>query len=112
MAKNYTAQDMRDFAAVISRLHIVDRMTCGEYCASIKDKIRSMLRQAADLMEREEKREKKYEYAIKWPDGYICQPSDDISRQTEFLMFDRTRSVIKKLIRREVGEWEEVRDGE
>lgn len=53
-SKVYTAKEMREVAAIISRLHIVDRTTCGEYSARIKDKLRSMLRQAADMMEHNE----------------------------------------------------------
>ena len=54
MRKVYTAQEMRETSAIISRLHIVDRTTCGEYSARIKDKLRSMLRQSADAMEHNE----------------------------------------------------------
>lgn len=64
-----------------------------------------MLRHAADLMERE----KRYEYAIIWDcDDSLCEMSifhDYIKRRMDEINSD---GVACHLVRREVGEWEEV----
>lgn len=111
-SKTYTAQEMRETSAIISRLHIVDRTTCGEYSARIKDKLRSMLRQAANAMERkkkrEKKREKKYEYSVHPADVYgVFQHRSAAELNVNFF---KALGVRTHLVRREVGEWEEVKD--
>lgn len=90
MSKIYTAQDMREEAEF------------QEGCHGKPNIIATMLRQAADALEREErrvKREKKYEYATVLASG---KPS---SIHDEKFIRDY------HCFRREVGEWEEVRDG-
>ena len=84
-SKVYTARDMRQTANV-------EELVGRPWVAA-------MLRQAADMIEREARREKKYEYAIKFDDGDIgCIHS-------EYPMHS-----CYKLVRREVGEWEEVKE--
>ena len=84
-SKVYTALDMRQTANVEE---LVGRPG-----------VAAMLRQAADMIEREARREKKYEYAIKFDDGDIdCVHS-------EYPM-----NSCYKLVRREVGEWKEVKE--
>lgn len=75
MAKVYTAQEMRIRATF-------EKNVWGD------DSTAEMLRQAADLMEREEKRPKKYEASIRYAGR---------GRYATFI--------------REVGEWEEVKNG-
>lgn len=97
MAKTYTAQQMRDVAQ------------CLHYNSPTKLTIEAaaMLRQAADFMEREEKRKKKYEYALKESNGTISfRHFDDIdSLGCDYRAEEYTA------MRREVGKWEEVANG-
>ena len=101
-SKVYTAKELREAA---------DNFWVGGVICEVKgedgrvvkhinhDAIIAMLRQAADAMDREYKREKKYEYAIKFDDGAIdCVHS-------EYPMHS-----CYKLVRREVGEWKEVKE--
>ena len=82
-SKVYTARDMRQTANVEE---LVGRPG-----------VAAMLRQAADMIEREARRKKKYEYAIEFDDGDLdCFHS-------EYPMHS-----CYKLVRREVGEWKEV----
>lgn len=90
MAKIYTAQEMRVIANI--KQNILGDETTAE-----------MLRQAADLMEREEKREKKYEYATMTDDGWVGRSHFNLIE-----LIDDTLDEGDKLVRREVGEWEEV----
>ena len=84
-SKVYTARDMRQTANVEE---LVGRPG-----------VAAMLRQAADMIGREARREKKYEYAIKFDDGDIdCVHS-------EYPMHS-----CYKLVRREVGEWKDVKE--
>ena len=84
-SKVYTARDMRQTANVEE---LVGRPG-----------VAAMLRQAADMIEREARRDKKYEYTIKFDDGDIdCVHS-------EYPMHS-----CYKLVRREVGEWKEVKE--
>ena len=69
------------------------------------DVVAEMLRQAADMLEREEKRERKYEYAVKWNDGLITKISQTFPCRDEL---DAIRKYNLTIVRREVGEWEEV----
>ena len=81
----YTARDMRQTANVEE---LVGRPG-----------VAAMLRQAADMIECEARRDKKYEYAIKFDDGdFDCVHS-------EYPMHS-----CYKLVRREVGEWKEVKE--
>lgn len=88
-SKIYTAQEMRIRATIEGNVW-GDRTTVA------------MLRQAADLMEREEMREKKYEYGEKYYSGIISPWHEEEQIPVE--------SVLKGsvVVRRPVGEWEEV----
>lgn len=94
MSKRYTAQEMRIRADY-------------EESANANAKTASMLRQAADDMEREEKRKRMYEFSVKEFGGYV-QPLHEDSVHSSFLdgrvMGDENYVVV----RREVGDWEEV----
>lgn len=115
MDKTYTAQEMREMEKSIVRVDAMDGLTCREHCYPMEQVVRAMLRQAADAMEREEKRipyheypvvrieekrEKKYEYAAVLSNG---KPSS---------IHDEMFALTHHCFRREVGEWEEVKDGE
>lgn len=75
----------------------------------------AMLRQAADMMEREEKRKrrpkKKYEYVVKYIScvGSHCKVSfntlDEVNLFIRYSIASR-----KRIYRREVGKWEEVKE--
>ena len=86
MARVYTARDMRQAA---NAEELVGRPV-----------VAAMLRQAADSMDREDKREKKYEYSEKYSDGEIS-PFHDEERID--LKYTLEGSVV---VRRPVGEWE------
>lgn len=95
MKKKYTAQEMRDMA------------NCLHYNSPTKLTIEAaaMLRQAADAMEREE-RERKYEYAVRNLDGVVI----DIHKDTKIRAIDCKIEKKETVVRREVGEWEEVNE--
>ena len=94
--KIYTAQEMRDVAQ------------CLHYNSPTKLTVEAaaMLRQSADAMDREEKCEKKYEYALELLDGSVLHLHYNDKSAIKIIMSCET------IVRREVGEWEEVRDGE
>lgn len=103
----YTADELRDAANAVDEVSINDN---GEYFYEKHDKfnpflVRDMLRHSADLMERE----KKYEYAILWDyDDSLCEMSifyEYIKRRMDEINSD---GVACHLVRRSVGEWEEV----
>lgn len=88
MSKVFTAQEIRQ-RAFEEEIFWRDHLTAA------------MLRQAADLMERE----KKYEYTHKYGDDVIAvNHTDDVEK-----CFVPMGAV---MVRRPVGEWEEVKDGE
>lgn len=99
MTKVYTAQEMREFANYNDAAYARNP---NLYSSAVS----AALRQAADLMEREEKKPKKYEYAKKFANGEIfaIHLSDPIA----------TKSILSgtKVVRRSVGEWEEVHDAD
>lgn len=121
MAKNYTAQEMRE----VAKLYDARAKDITEVCSrtggsamitvfatqGISDhKVAAMLRQAADLTEREERLEKKYEYAVKWLDKNSV--ANNMGERRDFAE-SIVRAVGKsktQLVRRPVGEWEEVSD--
>lgn len=53
--KIYTAQEMRDMAENITRVDVMDGLTCREHCYPVKQEVKSMLRHAAEIQERCEK---------------------------------------------------------
>ena len=50
--KVYTAQKLRDMAENITRVDVMDGLTCREHCYPVKQEVKSMLRYAADMVER------------------------------------------------------------
>lgn len=94
--KTYTAQEMRDRA---------------KGCEFNGDLITTaMLRQAADALEREEKQPKKYEYGVRTHTGEIYGQSEDIVEVCDEVAFvNADGPTICDLVRRPVGEWEEVK---
>lgn len=104
MAEVYTAKEMSDTAMDIEA-HVV--MGSIDAFDSTLIRAMNMLRQAADLMEREEKREKKYEYGVM--SNSRCEGVYD-SHLHARLKMDLLHICKKEcdLVRREVGEWEEV----
>lgn len=87
MARKFTSEEMREIADELALVN-------DEY----HRKASAMLFQYADLMEREDEREKRYEYARVLSDGSIsCTHFDEYVKG--YYKF-----------RREVGEWEEVSD--
>lgn len=68
-SKVYTAQEIREAAIVADTVEVADQFYGQEM-----DKIAAMLRQAADALEREAKREKKYEYSVRYFDR--CEKKD------------------------------------
>lgn len=104
MAKVYTAQEMLEAANAVDDVSINDN---GEFYYEKHDKfnpdlIRDMLRQAADAMEREAQREKKYEYACL---GRVFESLNDAMR---YAITNEENE--DSIVRREVGEWKEVKD--
>lgn len=75
--------------------------------------VAAMLRQAAEVMEREE-REKKWEYGIKWlyHMELIADVSDSFETVRERVGSENNENglTVCNLVRRTVGEWEEVDD--
>ena len=85
MDDKYTENDMREEARIFE-------------ARGGSSNIAAMLRQAADAMDREDKREKRYEYSEKYSDGEIS-PFHDEERID--LKYTLEGSVV---VRREVGE--------
>lgn len=72
----------------------------GERAHDLADRI-----EAADATEREERREKKYEYSYRFLDGTVAAGH----RENPRMVFgDPVHGRV--LVRREVGEWEEVKE--
>lgn len=106
----YTAQEMRDVADFYERnaYQVRAKVMSNSILANIHESV-AMLRQAADAMEREE-REKKYEYAIEWHNGVIERGTFNRARALSEVKGSNIHGVVCKLVRREVGEWEDVKD--
>lgn len=110
MSRVYTAQEMRDFADAIAgdlcnNGHRSVAYTYGDLIPVIE-----ALRQSADAMEREEredKREKKYEYSVHPADVYGVYQNRSAAELNMKVL--KTMGIRAHLIRREVGEWEEVK---
>ena len=110
MSKVYTAQEMREMADKLDDDH-------GEYAICHYDErddewrplwmkpnsVVLALRQAADMIECEKKREKKYEYALKGASGRVSYTRfpDVLTAHSRALPDDT-------IVRHRVGEWEEV----
>lgn len=102
MSRKYTAQEMRDMADY--------REAWGD-----KDCVNDMLRQAADMMEQEDKRAREFEYIVRFFRHGKCvdrysghyDTIDEAKLNNTFCM----RGDVRKIFRRSVGNWEEVMDG-
>ena len=70
-SKKYTAQELREVAENITRVDVMDGLTCREHCYPVKQEVKSMLRYAADVVERCEKMILPCDF-----DGEPCVPSD------------------------------------
>lgn len=99
--KIYTAQEMRERAEIIENAFL-DIPTA------------EMLSQAADTLEREEKSQKKYEYAAKY---LSVDDETDVISKTHYESAEQATVTAVKVhgighvvIRRSVGEWEEVKE--
>lgn len=106
MSRRYTAQEMRDAAlALISEIGFVD-----DSVEAIVSKAERMLIQAADDLEGEAKREKKYEYGV-LPPGIngVYQSLSAAELKASMLKCEGYQYPI---VRRSVGEWEEVEDAQ
>lgn len=92
-SKTYTAQEMRDVAQ------------CLHYNSPTKLTIEAaaMLRQSAEALEREARRKMKYEYIERYKNGCL---SASVSRT--LVVARACMSQFSTILRREVGEWEEV----
>ena len=103
MSKVYTAKEMRETAENITRVDIMDGLSCREHCYQMKQMVRAMFRQAADMIECEKKREKKYEYALKSASGRVSYTRfPDVLTVHSRALHDDT------IVHHRVGEWEEV----
>lgn len=121
MAKVYTAQEMRemadriwDYETMSKGLELCDNELEQVDCEATHDLIH-MLRQAANAMERKKKREKRYEYTIR----YVVDDGSILFDERWFDSIDDARSNIDvdgyesvSIVRREVGGWEEVKNEE
>ena len=54
-SKIYTAQELRETAENITRVDVMDGLTCRKHCYLIEKEVESMLRHAAEIQERCEK---------------------------------------------------------
>lgn len=111
MARKYTAQEMRSKADEFKEyLDNPNHFAVKEFDDESRV-LMEMLRQAAVLQEREEMRERKYEYAILWDyDDSLFEASifhEYIKRRMDEMNAD---GPVCHLVRREVGEWEEVQN--
>ena len=114
MSKVYTAYELIDRADY-------ERKVNGNPIAT------AMLRQAANALEREEKREKKFEFRLHhrikhkngktngWVFDGVYTDSENLKWHVDFnarWALGNKKSVEQRVEVREVGEWEEVLDGE
>lgn len=100
MARKYTAQEMREMATEAEVIEVADQFSGHDM-----DTIAAMLRQAADDLEREEKRKREYEY------GLMSTCSREINVFPSMEVANKVASDFKGLletVRREVGEWEKA----
>ena len=112
MNRKYTAQEMRDLADRMFDyrkdafgLELYDCRSNSVDCDATHDVI-CMLRQAADMMEREE-REKKYEFSVNPPEANGVFQYRAGAELMAF-MLKHTGEEDGTIVRREVGNWEEV----
>lgn len=72
----YTVQEMRDMAENITRVDVMDGLTCREHCYPVKQEVKSMLRHAADAVEENAKLKARLETVVNRIDKQICHPSE------------------------------------
>lgn len=109
--KKYTAQEMRDRANEFDEyLNSTSHFAIEEIDEDARV-LSAMLHQAADALERE-KREKRYEYAVEYEDLY----HGGWSVYKNGLTLDEAQKWAteswSRIVRREVCEWEEVKNGQ
>lgn len=102
MKRVFTAQEMRELAEMIDHGGAFALTDPSAVEANV-----AMLRQAADNLEREEKREKKYEYGV-LPCGinFVYQTRAEADHKQAVL--EQSVGFQYPIVRREVGNWEEV----
>ena len=90
----YCSEDLRNAAEDVEN-----------YSGYDEDIIADMLRFAADVLEREEKCERKFEYTVKYEDGEVSS--------LHYCFVDPLKHGKRenhRIIRRSVGEWEDYKD--
>ena len=75
-SKIYTAQELRDMAENITRVDVMDGLTCREHCYPVKQEVKSMLRQAADAVAENARLAARLEAVVNEIDNKICHPSE------------------------------------
>lgn len=121
MAKVYTAAEMREGkhksceccdALKQIAAHVREAEFNGmEIFGGLKDMILNICREYIDKCDAAG-REKKYEYACKWCDGNIKSVSEDFDLMKCLVDGYNSDEDMALLMRREVGEWREVCDGD
>lgn len=106
----YTAEEMRDVALTLEAFKMFKD---PDYIDDYLTKAQSMISQAADAQERED-REKNYEYVARYIsriNGEICENFGNRYDTKEEVMENAVWScgVQTTIMRRTVGEWEEVK---
>lgn len=102
MSRRYTAQEMREMATEAEVIDVAD-----QFLGHDMDTIAAMLRQAADYMERE----RKYEYSQRRHDEKLGIDVVDMLHCSTIEGAISLHGRFNKngtIVRREVGEWEEV----
>lgn len=98
MSRRYTAQEMRDMAEQIL-------FTDDDWYADAGH----MLLQAADMLDSKKKSKRRYEYTVKYTNGRRVWKSSHHYESIKLCKKDWPLEG-RKFIRREVGEWEDVKD--
>lgn len=113
----YTAQEMREMANREKfKCSFVTMTLNGGIILNCTSDVRAMLLQAADLMEREEKRrDKKYEYEVHYTvNGKVFHSTGRAhslkAAKCILTMYKGYKDA--KIVRREIVEWEEVSEEE
>ena len=113
-SKTYTAQEMRELADAIAGDLCDNGHRSVEYTYDDLIPVIESLHQAADAMEKSleqhdnERRGKKYEYGVRIDGNKIDCDRDYIFESEQYAR--RVAGDYLQVVRREVGEWEEIRD--
>lgn len=105
MAKQYTAQEMRKVADDLDSVYVAPECEDKKEQYGYLSIARMMLLHAADDLERKEKREKKYEFALRTPTGWIDEEATQNTLEDIKLFCEDGNTIV----RRSVGEWEDVK---